>query len=102
MRYSVWQAQVLEFPRDYDRFLDVLRSLPRWRLGRGALPTNQGPPDAFRQGIGQLLHVGLGVEAKEETHARVRVPAVQMLGLGEVGIAAQQHALEPGAQAEPQ
>ena len=38
------------------------------------------------------MQVGHGVVAEEEAHARVGVPAVEVLGLREVGVAAQQHA----------
>jgi hypothetical protein len=49
-----------------------------------------------------LHQVGGGVVAEDKAHALVGVPAVQVLGLGEVGIAAKQHPAEAAAEADGQ
>ncbi len=48
------------------------------------------------------MQVRHGVVAEDELHAAVGVPAVEVLGLREVGVAAQQHLAEAAAETDVQ
>ena len=87
---------------DHDALLDVVGPLPRLRLDRVAGRPLQRLPGRGRQVLGEGLEVGRGVEAEDEADARVGVPAVEVLGLGEVGVAAEQDLAEAGAEADGQ
>ena len=55
-------------------------------------------PGHFRQMLGHVDEVGLGVVAKDEANTRIGVPVVEMLGLGKIRIAAKQHGAESAAE----
>ena len=57
-------------------------------------------PGVCRQLCGERLDVGHGVVAEDKADPRVLVPAVEVFGLGESGVAAEQHAAKAGAQAQ--
>src|ERR1700730_1741191 len=48
--------------------------------------------------LGHGAEIGPGVIAKNETDTRMGIPAIQMLGLGKIVIATQQHLAEAGAE----
>src|SRR5262249_61893981 len=62
----------------------------------------QGLPSTGRQILGEALEVGRRLVAEDELHARVGGPAVEVRGLGEVGVAAEQHAAEAAPEADGQ
>src|SRR5207245_8360541 len=87
---------------DYELLLDVVGPLPRFGLDRVAGPTFQLPPGSLRQVFCQGPDVGHAVVAEDEADALVGVPAVEVLGLGEVGVATEQHASKAAAEADRQ
>jgi len=94
------QPQVLEVPLGDDRVLHVRRL--RTRLGGYRIPrrARQRPPRRRLDQFRPKLQVQHGVDAKQELHVALCVPAVQVGGLGEVGVAAEQDALEPASAAQ--
>ncbi len=96
------QALVLELASHHHLLLDTVGALPRFGLYRVARRAFQFPPGAVGQLFGAGHDVGHGVIAEDKTDAAVGVPAVEVLGLGEVGVAAQQHAPEAALEADGQ
>ena len=54
----------------------------------------------FRQAVGDGLEGLVGLDAEDEADVAGGVPAVQVLGLGELGVAPQEHLAEAGPAAE--
>ena len=59
-------------------------------------------PGVFRQVVGQRQQVPQTIDAEDEPYPRVVVPAIQMLGLREVGVPTHQHAAKAAAEAHRQ
>ena len=59
-------------------------------------------PGVLRDLLGQGDQVGGGIVAEDEADAAVGVPAVEVLGLGEVGVAAEQRPAEAAPEADGQ
>src|SRR5207245_3417610 len=96
------QALILELAGDDDLLLDAVGALPRFGPYAVTWRAFQLPPGSFRQFFRDVHDIGHSVVAEDEADAAVGVPAVEVLGLGEVGVAAQQHASEPALEADGQ
>ena len=92
-------GQGLEFALADDLVLDPLGTFPRWSLGRVLRRSLQRAPGRGGPILGEGLEVGHGVDAEQELHL-FRVPGVEAMGLGEIRVAAEQDAAEPGMPAE--
>ena len=55
----------------------------------------------LRQFVGQEMAIGRAIQAEDELDARVVGPAIQMLRLAEVGVAAQEHLAKAALQTNP-
>ena len=82
-----------------DPVLDLLGTRSRLPLGRVLRRPSQFGPVRRGQVLGDRLEVGHRVDAEEERHA-LGVPGVELLGLGEVGVAPEIDAAEAGLAAE--
>src|SRR5262249_38416558 len=83
------QTQGGEFAFADDAIFDVDGSLSRLGLDLVTRWTFQLFPSVFREILGLLVEVGPGVVAEDEANAAIRVPVIEVLGLGEIGVAAQ-------------
>ncbi len=71
-----------------DAFFDVFRTLAGLGLDFIFRTTAEPSPGVLRQVFRDFVEIGHGVDAKDELHS-LRVPAIQMLRLREVRVAAQ-------------
>src|SRR5229473_5683515 len=95
----VLQPQRLVAALTNNLVLDVVGALP-WGGHRFVLGwTLEFLPAALGQSSGLVLEIVLGVVAENEANACVVVPAVQVFGLREIGVAAEQDGAEATAQA---
>ena len=94
------QPNVLETAFPNDPFLDLVGTLAG--LGGHLVSglTLQNCPAVRLQRIGPRHQVRPRVDTEDEVHA-LAVPSIQMPGLAEVGVPAQQDPMEPGALAPP-
>src|SRR5206468_3177713 len=84
------QPPILEFPLSDDGFFDVLWPRPRWRLWYVRGGPRQRLPRCGRQIVGAGLQVRRSVKTEEKVNPR-RVPALEVLALREVRVAAEEH-----------
>src|SRR5262249_56453145 len=57
-------------------------------------------PSVCREILGLLVEVCPGVVAEDEANAAIRVPVIEVLGLGEIGVAAQESAAKAAAETD--
>jgi len=92
------QTQGFEAAFADDLVLDVDGPVTQACHGLIACRPGQLFPGLGRQLLGQSLQVVPGVVAENEGYPAISMPAVEMLGLREVGVAAQQDLVEAAAQ----
>jgi hypothetical protein len=93
------QAQGCEFVFAHDGVFAIGRAVAGFCVGFGWLTTMQGLPSVFRQIVGDVDQVGLGIESENEADAAIVVPAVEMFGLREIGVATQENLAKACAEA---
>jgi hypothetical protein len=93
------QAQGCEFVFAHDGVFAIGRAFAGLRFRFGSLTTMQGLPSVFRQKLGDIDQVGFGIETENEADAAIVVPAVEMFGLREIGIATEENLTKTGAEA---
>ena len=94
------QAEGLELPFADDQVLDVGGLATRLGVNLVAWRAGQRFPGIFREILGHGDEVGHGVVAEDEVDTAIVVPAIEVLGLGEIGVAAQEGAAKTGAETE--
>src|SRR6266446_4276418 len=95
----VLQPQRFVAALTHNLVLDIVGALP-WGGHRLVLGwTLEFLPAALGQSAGLVLEVVLGIVAENEANTCVVVPAVQVFGLREIGVAAEQDGAEATAQA---
>src|SRR6185369_1771393 len=82
-----------------DAGLNVVRALAWFGFGLGPAGSVQFFPDPFGQAFRQFLHVGFAIVAEDEPDTAIVVPAIEVLRLGKIGVAAKQNFTETAAQA---
>src|SRR5476651_37859 len=85
------QSNVLELTFTHDLLLDTPRPSPRLCFHLIAWRAVQLLPDTRGDVVGQILARRRGIQAKNELHPWVSRPAIQMLGLAEIGVATQEY-----------
>src|SRR6516165_2864867 len=93
------RSQILEAALVDDCLLMVLGSLAR--LGSDLIPCRafQGGVRIGRQLLGQTDEIGVCIKAQDEAYA-IAIPAIEVLGLREVRVAAERDLAEPGPAAQ--
>ena len=96
----MWVKPSLEAPGFHDRLLDRFRSGPGLGLNFVFRPAFQRCPGAERQIVGQQVQGRAAVVTKDERHIPLLMPAIEVPGLGEVGVSPQRDPAEAGLTTE--